>query len=276
MRRALCAALCGLAVVGAQAEGGPRPWVADKLDDEAVASVWTYIDHKDCGGAVKELNAGVAKKYPGVLLLAGSMFEEGVCVKLNWPRALDFYERAHAAGHPHAAARIASGYAMPAAGPDPGATLWWALKGRQALPKACLDVASLVDDADRFVQGLQAWPRQRLDACAYVAAVVSTITGDLEFSGRAEAYGLRGSLVATFHPAQGQVDVRTDELDFIQMGGLVSGNAVRDRESKLIKLEFERDIRSAADRALRRYARPSGIDPSWVVAIVFNFSYVVR
>ncbi len=272
-RGGLVMAWCVAAAV-AHAQG--TPWVAERLDSDTVGSVWAYLDHKDCTGAARVLNEGVKKGYPSVMLMAGAMFEDGVCLKPDWQRALNYYERAHAAGHPRAAAKIAAGYAAPEAGPDKAAALWWALRGRQALPAECKSVATLVDDADRFVNAILGWPVQRLDACAFVAGVVATITGDMRFSQRAAQHGLKGVLTARFVPADSRIDVHTEALEFNQLGGFSSGDEMRDRESKFVKLEFERDIRAAADRALRRYPKPSGIDPAWAVTVEFHFDYVLR
>lgn len=277
MRMALrVAAACGVAFAAAVAHADDKPWVVDKLDGEAVSTVWTYIEHKDCAGAAQALNAGVAKGFPSVLLLAGAMFEDGICLKSNWLEAADFYQRAHEAGHPRAASKLASGYMSAAAGPDKAAALWWALRRRLALPDTCRAPLPLLDDADKFVDALRAWPAGRLDACGYVAGVVGTIVGDLEFSRRAAAHGLKGVILARYAPAQGRIDINAEALEFIQIAGVTSGDDGRDRDSNVVKREFERDIRAAADRALERYARPRGIDPAWVLTMRFEFGYVLR
>lgn len=270
MRASVAALVLATAVTSANA------WVAEQLDLDTVDTVWTYLRHKDCAGAARVLNEGVKKGYPSVTLLAGAMFEDGICLKQSWSRALDMFERAHAAGHPKAAARIIAGFATPAAGPDKAATLWWALKDKQGLPQECTAASAWADDADKFVTMLRAWPVQRLDACVYVAAVMAALRGDLEFSQRAAAHGLKGTVTATFLPADGRFDIRTEELSFIQLDGVVSAEAIRDRESSSVKREFERDIKAASDRAMRRYAAPTGIDPAWKLSISFVFDYVVR
>lgn len=265
--------LCGLLSLGAQAAG--KAWVAETRDLDTVDTVWTYMKHKDCAGAARALDEGAKKELPSVLLLAGAMFEDGVCLKPSWQRALGYYERAHAAGHPRAAAKIAAGFATPAAGPDRAAALWWSLRDGQPLAPECQTVSALVDDPDRFVAAIQAWPRQRLEACAYVAGVLGAMSGDLEFSRRAAEFGLRGVLTVRFVPAEGRFDIATDDLEFVNIGG-ISGDAVRDRETRSVKTEFERDLRTSAERALKRYDRPAGIDPSWQSAITFGFEYVLR
>ncbi|MDH4289545.1 MAG: hypothetical protein OEV65_12430 [Aquincola sp.] len=268
----LAAGLLATAAAGAETQ----PWVQLRLDREAVASVWVYIDAKDCPGAVRTLNEGVAKGYPTVLLLAGAMFESGTCLKPSWARAAEYYQRADAAGHPRAAARLASGYAAPVGGPDKAAAMWWALRSGAALPEACRSVAPLVEDSDRFVAALKGWPAALVDACTYVVGVTSTIGGDVEFSNRAEAFGIKGTLTLVFEPARDAIELNTQSIDFIQLDGVVSGNTLLDRQSKNAKQDFERDIRAAAERALKRYPKPAGIDPSWKMTQRFVFDYVTR
>ena len=250
------------------------PWVQTPRDREAVASVWTYIDAKDCPGAVRTLNAGVAQGHPSVLLLAGAMFESGICLKPNWERAVDFYQRADAAGHPRAASRLASGYAVPGAGLDRAAAIWWALRSGVALPAECRTIAPLTGDPDRFVAAMRTWPVSLVDACTYVAGVTSTIAGDIEFSSRANAFGLKGVVTVSFEPARELVDVETNSVEFIQLPGVTSGDVMLDRQSKSVKQEFERDLREAAARAVKRYPKPPGIEPSWTVRQQFSFDYV--
>jgi hypothetical protein len=181
---------------GAPALASDGLWVVAPLDAEAVATIWTHIEHNDCPGAVKALNAGVAKRYPSTLLLAGAMFEDGVCLKPAWTKAEDFYQRAHNAGHPYAAAKLAAGYMSTAAGPDRAAALWWGLRGGLSLPVECMQVRPLIDDPDKFVAALRTWPAARFEGCSYVAAVVGMVMGDVEFSKRAAAQGLKGQLRA--------------------------------------------------------------------------------
>ena len=106
---------------------------------------------------------------------------------------------------------------------------------------------------------------------------MATIAGDLEFSARAAAHGLRGKLRVGFTPARQQVDIATEELEFVTIGGIVNGDAMDiNRNSRSLRLEFERDLRQSADMALRRYVAPLAIAPEWAVSTTFNFEYLIR
>jgi hypothetical protein len=249
-------------------------WVQLPRDREAVESVWTYIDAKDCPGAVRALNDGIAKAYPSVLLMAGSMFESGVCLKANWDRAADFYQRAESAGHPSAAARLAAGYAAPIAGPDKAAAIWWAMRARLPMPTECATASPWIHDADRFVAALRTWPEGLVDACAYVAGVVGSITGDIEFSKRAASFGMKGDLTVVIEPARDSVVVQTNEIEFITLPGVTSGAMMLDRQSKTVKREFELDVLAAGERAFKRYAKPARVDPTWKLTHRLTFNYV--
>lgn len=268
---ALALALACFATAGVGAE--PPGWGPLPRDREAVASVWVYIDAKDCLGAVRTLNEGVAKGHPTVLLLAGAMFESGVCVRQSWDRAVDFYQRAHEAGHPAAGARLAAGYAAPSGGPDPGAAIWWALKSRLVLPQPCRIETSLIEDADRFVAALSRWPAGLVDACSYVAGLSGAIVGDVEYPSRAMKFGVKGEVKMLVEPASGGVVVDTQSVEFVQLQGAVNANTLVDRQSRSVKQEFEHDLRQAADRALKRFPRPNGVDPAWKLDYTFTFYF---
>jgi hypothetical protein len=86
--------------------------------EKAVQAVSAAIALGDCVAAASALNAELAKAHPEVWMVAGAMFEEGLCLKANWECTLNFYQRADVAGQPGAAARLAVGYATPAGGRD--------------------------------------------------------------------------------------------------------------------------------------------------------------
>jgi hypothetical protein len=254
----------------------PKAWIATQRDLDTVDNVWTYLRHKDCAGAARALESGAQAQLPSVLLMAGAMFEQGLCFKPNWERAAGYYERAHAAGHPKAAARIASGNASPAAGPDRAAALWWAQRGEQPMPEACVVDPALLDDPDKFVAALQKWPAPRVDACTYVAGVIGTVIGDTEFAAKASQFGLEGTLRLTFAPAAPTFEIVTERLAFVAPVGWTNGEVMRDRETRDVKKSFETEIRAATERALRRYPKPDAIDPSWRVELQFTYGYVLR
>lgn len=268
-------AVAAVMATGAAAQSRPAPWLPDKRDEATVRAVWTQIDRKDCAEAARVLSEGVRSGYPHTLLLAGAMFEEGVCLKRSWPRALEQYERALAAGHPRAAARIASGYASDAAGPDRAAAVWWAL-GRMSLPPACRSAEAVKDDPDRFVAALREWPAGLLERCSYVVGVVGTVMGDLEFSSRAADHGLHGRVVVEYRPADDRVEVVDEDLRQAQPGGLASGDVVRDGASRAVRSAFANDIRSVVDRGRQRMTRPADFDPAWKLRLEFDVTYVAR
>jgi hypothetical protein len=212
-----------------------------------------------------KLNAGIAKAYPEVLGLAGAMLEEGLCLKPNWDRALGFYEKALAAGQPGIAPRIAAGYAAPIGGRDQAAALWWSIRAKTALPAPCTSVAAVVDDADKFVAALNAWPAGRLAACAYAAAVMAMIQSEAESPALASTYGLKGSFKVNWVPAQGRADV--DDALVLAMGA--APTTADDRDATQAKQAFSKRLRQVIDRALKRYDKPAGIAADWQVQAQF-------
>jgi len=128
--------------------------------EKAVVGIGELLKANDCAGAVKALNAGLQTGYPEVALLAGTMFEAGFCVKKNWDKAVGFYTQAHEGGIREGALRLAAGFADTANGPDAAAALWWAKRARLDAG-TCTSRLPDIDDPDRFVEALRAWPASR-------------------------------------------------------------------------------------------------------------------
>jgi hypothetical protein len=242
--------------------------------EEALSEIGTYLKHGDCSGAIKRLNEGLSQSLPEVFLVAGSMYDEGICVKPDWKKAVHFYGRAYEAGQRTAASRLAAGFASPEHGPDIGAALWWANRpGDFVAPGGCQLPEALLGDPDGFVAELQRWPAKRLAACNYAVGLAATVTGEMHYPGRALAYGVEGSYVAVFTPAAGRVEAQQLETYAPQEGGGVDGNFAKDRESKKVTGSFDAMLQSVAARALKRYPKPDGIDPGWQFKIGFKFSF---
>jgi len=233
--------------------------------ERAVQSVVDAVAAADCAAATARLNAGIAKSYPEVFTLAGVMFEDGLCLKPNWDRALGFYERALAAGQGGIAARIAAGYAAPIGGRDLATALWWSIRARTALPAPCASVVPLAADADKFVAALNAWPAGQLRACAYSAAVMASIQADAESPSLGAGTGLRGSFKVTVLPAQGKVDINDDAV----LAAGAAPTSTDDRDASEAKKALSARLIRTADRALKRYERPAGIAPDWRTEAVF-------
>ena len=230
--------------------------------DRAVQAVHEAVARGDCVAAAASLNAGLAKAYPAVWMLAGAMYEDGVCLKANWDRALAFYQRADTAGHPGAAARVAAGYAASIGGRDLAASLWWALRARTELPAPCAEVAPLAQDADRFIAALQAWPAGQLGACAYAGAVMSAVQGELAAPDLALGYGLEGTLKLTFVPAQARLDIDSEGL---VAAATVQDALTRDADQRSARDALAQQLRRAADRTLKRHDKPAGVPAAWRV-----------
>ncbi|MFY8016487.1 MAG: hypothetical protein ACOVN9_00115, partial [Inhella sp.] len=58
------------------------------------AEVVRQIESKNCAGAAQQLNEALANPSAEVLVLAGSMFENGICLKQSTERAARMYLRA--------------------------------------------------------------------------------------------------------------------------------------------------------------------------------------
>lgn len=245
---------------------------SSRLALEAVHDVRIRIDARDCGAAVERLKAGMKSGYPEVALLAGSMYEHGICVKPDWDNAVTFYVQAHQGGLKEAAERLAAGYADPARGPDAAAALWWSLRDRGgARTQACAVSEAAQQDPDRFVAELKAWDPAKLAICNYIVGVISTVSAEVKYPRLAQAWSMHGEVTLRFLPALPRIELKTGETGAYQLYGWIDGDAVRDREAAPVKRGFETALREVANRALRRYPQPAGIPDNAEVAVRYVF-----
>jgi hypothetical protein len=241
---------------------------AQRQDGEASNSVLAHIEGNNCDAAVKALNKGLAARHPGVMLLAGSMFEQGLCIKQDWTKAAYYYQMAHAAGKREALPRLVSGYAEK--NRDPAAAMWWMSSQDQSVPAACRSANHLVHDPDAFVAALNAWPQGNLAACVYIAGVVMRIAGDVEFPARGAQQGVFGEALMQFSPSTASVTWKAAATDRISVTRQVQAG---DDERSVFSDHFIGHLRAISDRALKAFVRPEGIDPAWSVQVRYAFKY---
>jgi hypothetical protein len=264
--------LAALALALASFAGPAAARISDGA--EAADNVLWRIKAADCAGAVKRLNAGIADGYPEVALLAGTMFDNGVCLKPDWKKAVHFYVKAYDGGQRAALYRLASGFAAPEHGPDMAAALWWASREKSQFRFSnCTVPDAAADDPDKFVAELRTWPQARLAVCNYMIGVSATLNGEIRYPDRPGSYGVGGDFSLRFLPAVPRIDIKTAETREYQLLGVVDGNTLRDRDSRKVKASFENELRQVAERALKRYPQPAGIAPESSADMHFSFTF---
>lgn len=236
---------------------------------DAVESVMDRIADGDCGMAVSRLKTGLGLEYPEMMELAGSMYENGLCVKRDWQRAVTFYVQAHGAGVRSAASRLAAGYADPANGPDVAAALWWAETAGTRSSAACKVGKT---DPDAFVAELGRWPQEKLTVCNYITGVMATLSGELRYPARAGSLGVGGAVALRFHAGVPRIDVRMSEREEFRLLGIMDGEDLRDRGTRAVTGSFESELRRVSDRALKRYPHPGGIPADTTIDTRFEFT----
>lgn len=265
---------CGMALLGA-AVAQPA-YVASRADLEAQAGVLTALEHRDCRLAVQRLNAGLRDKLPGVMLQAGTMYEDGLCLKANWPRASALYQAAADAQHPAGRYRLISGLARTAR--EPAVALWWATADKpMALPSDCGVPAAARASAEGFANLLGGWPAARLDACGHAAGVVAALLSEVEFPGDVLNRMLEGVVDMRYVPAEGRVHWQTRQVDALEMGGVASGDRVMDRDSRRARDGLRQFLDELGRRVLARHGpAPAGTDPAWQISYQFVFQIFQR
>lgn len=265
----LLAALCS---APASAAPGPVDPQLDSIADEIIGSVRIAITAGNCDAAVNLLKSGLKSGRPKVSLLAGSMYEQGLCVKRDWDTAISFYALAADGGLNQGADRLAAGYADPVNGPDIAAALWWAQRGmsRLVIPYCPISDEAL-KDPDRFVAEIGTWEPARLATCNYVFAVSSMMTAELAYPELAADFNLGAEVRYIFYPGKPAVEIEKSETQEYAMLGVIDGDALRYRNRKDKTGGFEKAVNDVAKRALARYPQPPGISPDAKVHLGIGF-----
>ncbi|GAB3458918.1 hypothetical protein GCM10027321_15450 [Massilia terrae] len=262
---ALAIGLCVLGAHDAPAQNRVR-------SNGYLGEVRDLLEKGDCAGVLKPLNAGLEEKLAPVQLVAGAMFDHGICVKPDWDRAMHFYTLADQGGEHAAAFRLAAGFAAPDRGPDVAAALWWLSRTKPAMQvHGCKTAPDTRDHPDRFVAELKTWPQDKLRACNYAAGLVATVAGEVHYPSRALSYSVGGDYVVRFMPGVGRIEMKAGQTREFELVGIVDGNMLAERKSLSVKNSFAENLSEVAQRALARYPRPQGIDPRWQFDVLFRF-----
>ncbi|USX28557.1 hypothetical protein NHH73_09850 [Oxalobacteraceae bacterium OTU3CINTB1] len=236
-----------------------------KSDDDATARIRSLIVAGRCQEAVDALKVGVKAKQRDVLLLAGTMYDEGVCLASNWDKAARLYVLADEAGNGSGIPRLITGYAK--AGRDNGMALWWLAKSnaRTYFPQQCVPRSDPDADPDGFNGELESMPTSLFQGCVYLAGVGTEVFTQAQYPPAALRHGLWGTYVMKFSANDATIAWRQDGVtqDTTQRRG---GPDLEDKDYLLTYLKAKGAF------ALSQYKRPDGpLDPRLLVERSFVF-----
>lgn len=226
---------------------------------------------QDCGRAVKALNDGLKNKFTEVMLMAGTMYERGLCVKKDWNQANKYYLMADAAGNEHARSKLVAGLVGQG---DAGGAMFWLSKMPRTLPAQCYSSIDAEKDPDGFEAELNTWQKARLDACMYMAGVYYAIEGDMRFPAEASSIGVWGSIEMTFVPATGAVEWKQLNHETRVISGLqtVKPDTQLAHRANADKILVKHG-KLVSDQALPRFVKPAGIPADIVISQTFEFDF---
>jgi hypothetical protein len=236
-----------------------------KSDDGATAQIRHLIVAGRCQEAVDALKVGVKAKQRDVLLLAGSMYDEGLCLASNWDKAARLYVLADEAGNGSGIPRLITGYAK--AGRDNGMALWWLAKSnaRNYFPQQCIPRSDPDADPDGFNGELERMPVALFQGCVYLVGVATEVFTHAQYPPAAIRYRLWGTYVMKFSAANATIKWRQDGVT-MDTGNPRGGLDMRNRDYLLAYLKEKGEF------ALAQYKRPDGpLDPGLVVERSFVF-----
>jgi len=261
----IVATACALSFA-ASAWAEPKTEVPDSRETRRVQA---YLDSKDCPGAVKAVKDGIKARQPDVLLMAGTMMEDGVCMKADWEKAVTLYEMAYQAGSPTAWSAMVAALAV--AGRDNGRALWYSAQKRRRLPSYCYPKADPLKDPDAFNGELERMAPDLFKACVYMVGVTHEVAGHAQYPIAALHHGVQGDLTMKFVPSTGTISwtfVKTAD----GMASVRSMSSAQFDDERKIEEKLLNYLTKNGQFALARYTRPEGIDPGLVLSIVFVFS----
>jgi hypothetical protein len=223
---------------------------------EWLAGVHSALNHRDCQLAVSRLNDGLAARFADAYLMAGTMFEDGLCVKAHWERAASLYRQAHAAGRPTGIYRLVAGLAHR----DAAVALWWAQKtGAPYLPDVCRVEAQVHGSAEAYAAALRDWPPGQLGGCSYVAGVQAAVFGELKHPTVALGRYVDGKVTMRFLPSTGRIEWQVVELEGVLPTPFETPAATMARRDAAARQDLERYLETISQRALARYAKPPSL-----------------
>lgn len=245
--------------------------VARPHSPQTVRPIVTALIAQNCGNAVKALRTGLKEKHSEVMIMAGTMYERGLCVKKDWNQANDFYLMADAAGNEHARSKLVAGLVGQG---DAGGALYWLSKLPRTLPEQCYGKIDADKDPDAFAAELNKWTKARLDGCLYMAGVYHAIRGDMRFPAEASSIGVWGSIRMKFVPASGSVEWTLLNHETRVLEGLqtVEPDTPLAHRAKADQILVKHG-KLVSDQALPRFVKPAGIPPEIVIADTFEFDF---
>ncbi|MGZ5199628.1 MAG: hypothetical protein ACXWC4_07625 [Telluria sp.] len=212
--------------------------------EKAAGEVAQHLRANDCPAAIQRLNDGLKAGYPQVAMMAGTMFDVGICVAKDWNKAVGFYVQASDGGIKEGAYRLAAGFAADENGPDTATAMWWAARaGMQA--DFCTAKLPKTDDPDRFVEELKRWPAHQLAVCNFVVGTIAFISADVRYPFGGVKTEIDGNAEVSYLPASNRF--RND-----------ARGATNPARKKIGEVMVQ-----AIRHAGARYAKPAGIDPHW-------------
>jgi hypothetical protein len=250
--------------------------IAERSQRQEVAAIERLLGDGMCASAVGAVKSGLAAKKPYVMLLAGNMYEEGLCVKPDWDKAAGLYMRAQEAGQRFASQRLAAGYARP--GRDNGMAIWWAARNGDSptYPARCIPAADPVNDPDGFNAALEKMPPATFQSCVYLIGVVNEVLSQVRYPRLALRNNVSGSFKMVFVPASGSITwtVETLDVDENAPGAFFRDLATEGLENpRAIKNSLINYLKGKSNFALARYPRPAGdFAPDYFYGFVYTFT----
>jgi len=249
--------------------------LAQRSERQETRSIERLLGDGNCSSAVAAIKSGLAAKKPYIMLLAGNLYEEGICVKPDWDKAAGLYMRAQEAGQRYALERLVAGYARP--GRDNGMAIWWAARSANsgAYPARCIPSADPINDPDGFNGALEKMPPATFQSCVYLIGVVNELVSQVRYPPLALRNNVSGSFKMAFVPAAGTITWTVEKLDVEDNASTAFYRNLADEDlnnPRTIKNSLIDYLNGKSKFALARYSRPAGdFAPDYTYSFAYHF-----
>ncbi len=248
----------------------------DSQSYQQALKIRTSVAEGDCPGAVNRLKEGVKKLLPDVLVTAGAMFENGVCLKADWDKAVNLYQMAEKEGSKHAKARLASSFAAP--GKENALAFFWAAKSLREHPQSeahikCIPQNNPDTDLEGINRALEQMSPSAWASCLYVIGVYFDVLAETRYPIEASKYRLSALVRMEFIPATGTIHWTQSEVR-VRGFKMEVRDATHEKYDATEYAELTSMLRYGklkSDAALARFPRPTDINSADRHVLRINF-----
>jgi hypothetical protein len=235
----------------------------------------------ECSEVANSLNIPIAELNADGLIDIARHYELGKCVKQDWEKSAQYYQRAALGKVAKATLRLTALFAFD--NRDPAAALYWAAQNPAILPKECLPAANPIKNTDGFIEELRTWPTNKLTACTYQAGLASRVMERfqqwpngifLQLGGGGVRY--EAEVTMRVNAKNGSIEWLDSEVGRPMVSQLIKGSNEPNLSDMPSKETHLYSFWSTGISVLKEFGRPPSDEPAWSRELVISVERTAR